>query len=268
MRSLFTVDQTYKRSEIHSKYGGQRQGGISTPKGRPYLLLFSGGGKEYGYHDDWGSEELFYYTGEGQVGGMQFTGGNKAIRDHNKDGKDLHLFRQVGRGQVRYEGPFHCTSWEFRQGKDKTGRPRQVIIFSLVRVEMPTPPPALPSPSMPLNELRKKAYDGASSAQKANAKEGKRSYYKRSEDVRVYVLTRANGVCEVCRKPAPFRRKDRSPYLEPHHTRKLSDEGPDHPRWVGAVCPNCHREIHYGADGEVVDQRLVDYLGTIESEGK
>ncbi|WHQ72664.1 HNH endonuclease signature motif containing protein [Methylorubrum extorquens] len=40
------------------------------------------------------------------------------------------------------------------------------------------------------------------------------------------------------------------PYLEPHHTRRVSDGGPDDPRFVGAVCPSCHREIHHGLNGQ------------------
>jgi 5-methylcytosine-specific restriction protein A len=42
----------------------------------------------------------------------------------------------------------------------------------------------------------------------------------------------------------------RAPYLEPHHIRRLTDGGPDDPRAMGAVCPNCHREIHHGTDGQ------------------
>jgi 5-methylcytosine-specific restriction protein A len=74
--------------------------------------------------------------------------------------------------------------------------------------------------------------------------------------VREYVLRRSEGTCEACGGKAPFRRIDGTPYLEPHHSRRLSDGGPDHPRWVGAVCPNCHREIHYGVHGEEKNRRL------------
>jgi hypothetical protein len=81
---------------------------------------------------------------------------------------------------------------------------------------------------------------------------------------RKYVLARAGEVCESCGNPAPFLRKDGSPYLEPHHTRRVSDGGPDHPRWVGAICPNSHREIHYGEDGEEKNQRLQQHLGVLE----
>jgi 5-methylcytosine-specific restriction protein A len=41
---------------------------------------------------------VFLYIGEGQKDDMLFVRGNKAIRDHAADGKDLHLFTYVNRG--------------------------------------------------------------------------------------------------------------------------------------------------------------------------
>ena len=61
------------------------------------------------------------------------------------------------------------------------------------------------------------------------------------------MLLRANGVCELCGKAAPFaRRIDGSPYLEVHHRVMLSDDGDDTVENAVAACPNCHREEHYG----------------------
>ena len=54
---------------------------------------------------------------------------------------------------------------------------------------------------------------------------------ERSAAVREYVLARSTGVCEGCGTPAPFVTAQGAPYLEPHHTRRLSDGGPDHPAW-------------------------------------
>ena len=61
------------------------------------------------------------------------------------------------------------------------------------------------------------------------------------------VLDRANGICERCEVPAPFKRKkDSSPYLEVHHKTRLADGGEDTVSNAIALCPNCHRELHFG----------------------
>lgn len=73
------------------------------------------------------------------------------------------------------------------------------------------------------------------------------SVYKRNSDIVVEVLYRANGICEKCKSPAPFKRaKDNSPYLEIHHVIALADGGHDSLDNTIAVCPNCHRNFHYG----------------------
>ena len=70
--------------------------------------------------------------------------------------------------------------------------------------------------------------------------------YRRNADVIAAVLLRANGICERCKANAPFiRRSDGSPYLEVHHWKPLSDGGPDIVENAGALCPNCHREVHH-----------------------
>ncbi|CAB3780297.1 HNH endonuclease [Paraburkholderia fynbosensis] len=71
--------------------------------------------------------------------------------------------------------------------------------------------------------------------------------FVRNPDVVAEVLSRAAGRCEKCHCEAPFRRRtDGSPYLEVHHIKRLADEGEDTPENAQALCPNCHRESHYG----------------------
>ena len=71
--------------------------------------------------------------------------------------------------------------------------------------------------------------------------------FKRNADVITEVLLRANGICEKCNNNAPFiRKKDNSPYLEVHHTITLSNGGEDSIENAIAICPNCHRELHFG----------------------
>jgi 5-methylcytosine-specific restriction protein A len=73
--------------------------------------------------------------------------------------------------------------------------------------------------------------------------------YLRNPDVVAEVLHRASGVCERCCKPAPFiRKKDGAPYLEVHHKKQLARGGEDTMENTVALCANCHRELHYGAE--------------------
>lgn len=266
-KAMFEVGQVYdRRTAIHEPYGGQQQGGISTPANLPFIFLFTGQtGEQYSYKDGWDENGVFLYTGEGQVGNMEFTRGNRAIRDHATDGKELHLFEALGKGQgYRYRGMFACSTWEYRPGIDLNGDERQVIVFHLMQPskeeqEAPSPPPL-----MTLDQLRQRALEAASQAEQKKPQEAKSLYYNRSAAVRQYVLARARGVCESCGKQAPFTRVNGTPYLEPHHTRRISDGGPDHPRWVAAMCPNCHREIHHGSDGKQKNQHLQEHLALLE----
>ncbi|GAB7224776.1 hypothetical protein VoSk93_39950 [Vibrio owensii] len=71
--------------------------------------------------------------------------------------------------------------------------------------------------------------------------------YRRNPDVVAETLHRAQGICEACAKPAPFlRKKDNSHYLEVHHIKMLSTGGLDCIENTEALCPNCHRERHFG----------------------
>jgi 5-methylcytosine-specific restriction protein A len=71
--------------------------------------------------------------------------------------------------------------------------------------------------------------------------------YKRNTDVIAEVLERAKGICERCLNPAPFiRSKDDTPYLEVHHIITLAQNGDDTVENAQALCPNCHREVHFG----------------------
>lgn len=71
--------------------------------------------------------------------------------------------------------------------------------------------------------------------------------FVRNPDVVAEVLSRANGVCESCGNPAPFvRASDKSPYLEVNHKIFLANDGEDTVANAEALCPNCHRQKHYG----------------------
>jgi 5-methylcytosine-specific restriction protein A len=270
----FEVGRVYaRRADIHAHYGGQQQGGICTPSRFPIIFLFTApGGTQHGYHDGWNEDGVFLYTGEGQSGDMQFTRGNLAVRDHAANGRDLHLFESLGKGEgCRYVGRFDCAGWEHRRGPDTAGQDRQLIVFHLLpegEAEAHQSAEQKDTEGLPttLEGLRQRALAAVRPLVEGPPREARRLYHERSAAVRAYVLARAKGICEACREPAPFRRSDGTPYLEPHHTRRVADGGPDHPRWVGAVCPNCHQEVHHGEHGPEVNRRLEVYLHSVEPD--
>jgi 5-methylcytosine-specific restriction protein A len=269
--SPFVPGKKYHRvDEIHSIYGGQRQSGISTPAKYPMIFIFTGdSGALYGYEDGFKPDGTFWYTGEGQVGHMTMTKGNRAIRDHQEIGKTIHLFEYVGTGIVRYVGEASYLGHHIEQRPDINRALRNAIIFEL-SIDAPgisaaTEKPAIKFPeapqrlwTIPMNELEslatQSARDNVTSAEK------KAKAFQRSESVRVYVLRRANGKCDACNNEAPFITKQNRPYLEPHHILRLTDGGPDNPRSVAALCPNCHREAHHGKGAEELNQRLLKQL--------
>ena len=267
----FEIGKEYsRRDDIHNVFGGQRQGGISTPKGHPLVFIFTGkSGEQHGYADGWRDDGVFLYTGEGQKGDMVFKGGNKAIRDHSSDGKDLLLFQALGKSMpVRFAGRYSCQSWDTFHGPDREGKERLCIQFHLVKADetridavvATTPAPRASS----LEELREKALKAAKPSQSKRWQDAKQLYQQRSQAVRDYVLARASGKCELTGQPAPFLTKSGKPYLEVHHTRRLSDGGPDDPRYVAAICPTAHREIHFGKSGDELNKRLMEKLREIE----
>lgn len=74
--------------------------------------------------------------------------------------------------------------------------------------------------------------------------------FKRDPKVVAYVELRAKGVCELCRKDAPFLRINGEGFLEVHHIQPLSEGGEDTVQNAAALCPNCHRECHHGSRRE------------------
>lgn len=264
----FQPGATYNRvRDIHDVYDGQRQGGISTPKACPFIFLFTGeDGEEFGYSDGFQDDGSFAYTGEGQIGDMDFVRGNLAIRDHIANGRELLLFEKLRRsGSYRFIDHFTCDGFGYATGPDRTGAQRRIIIFNLKRPlngGNSLNEATVSASTLSLEELRRRAIDDA--VEQPKRKEGRRSFIERSASVKAYVLKRAKGRCESCEKPAPFLRANDEPYLEPHHTRRLADGGPDHPLWVGAICPTCHREIHHGKNGPARNTELQTRVSQIE----
>jgi hypothetical protein len=83
--------------------------------------------------------------------------------------------------------------------------------------------------------------------------------YARDPRVRSEVLDRANDKCEFCGAPG-FLKADGSRYLETHHVIALANDGADRLTNVIALCPNDHREAHFGERAEEIEKEMITKL--------
>ena len=80
--------------------------------------------------------------------------------------------------------------------------------------------------------------------------------FKRDGLLREVALRRANGLCEFCSSPG-FTMADGKVFLETHHIVPLEEGGSDSANNIVAICPNHHREAHYGSRALVIREALL-----------
>ncbi len=92
------------RKELHDRWGGRRQGGISPSSSTPNIFIFwsPAVGEQHGYYDEFREDGCFYYTGAGQYGDQQLRDANRVLLNHTQDpSRRVHLFSGAG-GEVEY----------------------------------------------------------------------------------------------------------------------------------------------------------------------
>ena len=88
--------------------------------------------------------------------------------------------------------------------------------------------------------------------------------YLRDQGVREAVVRRANGRCEFCGQLG-FIKPDGGRYLESHHVIALANDGEDRVTNVIALCPNDHREAHFGERRDDIEAQMIDKLKTLNA---
>lgn len=132
---MFANGQILRRKDIHDMYGGNRQSGICPSAKVPYIFIFTGSsGQKHGYKDEWLNEDVFSYSGEGQIGDMKFTKGNLALRNHLATGKRIFLFEYIATGTVKYISELGFLDCDYFETKDTSGNLRRGIKFFFKRV--------------------------------------------------------------------------------------------------------------------------------------
>jgi 5-methylcytosine-specific restriction protein A len=88
----------------------------------------------------------------------------------------------------------------------------------------------------------------------------------RDPAVKAWVLKAAAGHCENCGLPAPFVQEDGTPFLEVHHIKWLAQGGSDTVTNAAALCPNCHRRFHHGADALLLAGTILGKVARLIAE--
>ena len=130
---MFEKNKIYIRSELHDEYGGNRRRGISNCVNHPFIFIFTKPSKEQDVYEDKWENEYFYYSGEGRVGPMTITGGNRSIYNHENEGKEIHLFEKTNQsGYWKYIDQLKLVDVVSYQNQDDNGQMRDSIQFVLL----------------------------------------------------------------------------------------------------------------------------------------
>ena len=109
---------------------------------------------------------------------------------------------------------------------------------------------------MPLRDLERTAAQRGK--RQVEQKEVTTKQYSRDPYISELAKRLANGKCELCGQPAPFKDGNGRPYLETYHVIWLSKGGSDSVDNTVALCPNCHRKMHIVDDpGDVARLKMV-----------
>jgi 5-methylcytosine-specific restriction protein A len=230
------------------------QGGMRRSLKTNSLVLISDHTKST-YEDKW-VNNFFHYTGMGLTGEQSLSfQQNKTLVESKTNGVNLYLFEVFEEGNYEYMGEVELAANPYRSRQmDIEKNNRDVYIFPL-QLKGHKRPPVLKKELLESKEksVQKKAHKLSLEELELQARNsptisGKRevitSAYERDQIVSEYAKRKANGICQLCNQPAPFKYRDGEPFLETHHIIPLAEGGHDIIENVAALCPNCHRKMH------------------------
>jgi len=200
--------------------------------------------------------DVIHYTGEGQSGDQKLTKQNKTLFESKTNGIAIHFFEVLESQVYTYLGQVELADKPYQELQlDKNKVSRKVWMFPLkLRGDgsfKPVPLEKINALEIQRETLIHKMSDAElkirakQAPKKPSKRQGTASQYQRNEFVAELALRRANGVCQLCHNPAPFKKKKTGePFLEVHHITWLAKDGDDTVENTVALCPNCHRRMH------------------------
>jgi 5-methylcytosine-specific restriction protein A len=215
--------------------------------------------------------DVLHYTGMGPTGNQSLTyAQNRTLAESPQTEIPLHLLEALEPLKYTYAGEVTFALYQEEQ-LDDDGKVRKVWMFPLKlkpngkipevtidQVRAIEEAHARMARRLSLGELKARAMK-AKKQPAVRASQG--STYVRDAAVAEYARRLANGLCDLCQRPAPFRNRQNEAYLESHHVIWLAKGGDDTIANTVALCPNCHRKMHVlnnKADQQKLQARAAD----------
>ena len=254
---------------INDIFMAQQQGGMRRSHKTNALVIISNHDKlNNPYNDRW-IGKIFHYTGMGMKGdqSLDFKQNKTLSNSRNEQDLGVFLFEVFEPRKYTYIGEVELADKPYQEKqKDLDGKDRKVWIFPLKLKDNSMPPPISKDTLDDLiskkenyvkqlsdKELIERAKDSISipGERLVTARQ-----YERNPYISELAKRRAKGVCQLCKKEAPFKNKNGESYLETHHIKPLSKAGEDTIENTVALCPNCHRRMHVLNDKEDIKALL------------
>lgn len=250
------VGNVYSNSEIANTFKCSNMGGMRRSKETNSLVLIVKHNNPL-YDDQWTDDGILNYTGMGTENDQSISyAQNKTLTIAKREKIKVYLFESYKDNEYYYDGEVELAGTPYQSEEaDINGVIRKVIKFPLKRLDQSKSliidiEDIEKSENEKLKEVRKfnsneiKSRAKIAETENVSTKEVKTIYRERNQYIAEYTKERANGICDLCGKEAPFKDKNGRSYLESHHVITLAENGPDAIYNTVAICPNCHRRIH------------------------
>ena len=258
----FPVGSIVTNQQISAAFRCGNMGGMRRSHATNTLVIISDYTKSI-YDDKWFGNEL-HYTGMGKIGDQLLDKQNRTLAESGTNGVSVHLFEVFEAMQYTYHGVVRLSGEPYQEIQpDVEGNLRKVWMFPVrtVQENISVNNDALAARGIAqerkakkftIEELKKHA-ERRSSEQAAHRTMTTKTFV-RDAYIAEYAKRRAEGHCQLCHQPAPFKDSSGEPYLEAHHIVWLSEGGADSIENTVALCPNCHRKMHVLKDPSDIEQ--------------
>ena len=270
-----TINRVYSNQEIMNIFNCSGQGGIRVSNKNKTIALISNlvrRSETNPYKDEHiDSSGRITYTGTGTSGDQSVKGLNGRIAESRTNGYRIFYFEVYKNNEYTFKGEFILDDEPYFVNElDIYGNSRKVIKFKLklktsFDVTYISQEVFLQEEQAKEKEVNKLSSEDLASLIVNSTGESKvvkviTEQFTRDVKVKQYTLRRAKGVCDLCENPAPFVTNKNEAYLESHHVIPLAKKGKDSIVNTVALCPNCHKLMHYGKNGKQNLQKLKDKL--------